>query len=52
MLKNLSTERKSISEAMIFSIDHAESAKDIMEKIVDSIKNEETLLNKKARLNI
>ena len=48
MLKNLTTERNSISEAMIFSIEHAEAAKEIIHTIIDLLSSEETLLNKKV----
>jgi hypothetical protein len=48
MLKNITLERKSISEAMIFCIDNAEKAEEIVECIVDSITQGELTLNKKV----
>jgi U2-associated protein SR140 len=48
MLRNLTTERKSIAEAMIFCIDNAEKAEEIVECIVESLSIAETPLNKKV----
>jgi hypothetical protein len=44
----LTLERKSISEAMIFCIDNAEKAQEIVECLVESITNTELGLNKKV----
>ncbi len=48
MLRNLTTERKSIGEAMIFCIENAEKAEEIIQCIVESLTLEETPLNKKV----
>ncbi len=44
----MTLERKSISEAMIFCIDNAEKAQEIVECLVESITNTELGLNKKV----
>ena len=47
MLKNLTIERKSISNGMLFCIDNAEKAEEIITSIVNSIKSgNESSLNK------
>lgn len=51
LLRNLATERKSISEAMCFCIENADKAQEICECIGDSLLIAQTPLNKKvARL--
>jgi hypothetical protein len=48
MLKNITLERKSISEAMIFCIDNAEKAEEIVECLVESITQGDLTLNKRV----
>ena len=51
MLRNLTTERKSIAKAMIWCIENSEKAEEIVECIAESLTLAETPLNKKiARL--
>lgn len=51
MLRNLTSDRKSIGEAMIFCIQNADKAEEIVECLVESLSITETPLNKKvARL--
>lgn len=47
ILKNITLERKSISEAMIFCIDNAEKAEEIVESLVESIIKPDQTLNKR-----
>ena len=51
LLRELTTDRIKIGEAMIWCLEHAESAEEIVEMIVDSLSIIDTTLNKKlARL--
>jgi len=47
-MKCLTTERRSISNAMIYCIENADKSEDIIQFISHSIKNEEISLNKKV----
>ena len=48
MLRNLTSDRKSIGEAMIFCIQNADKAEEIVECLVESLSITETPLNKKV----
>ena len=48
MLRNLTSDRKSIGEAMIFCIQNADKAEEIVECLVESLSIAETPLNKKV----
>ena len=48
ILRNINSERKSISDAMLFCLDNAEKAEEIVQVIVESLMLDETPLNKKA----
>ena len=50
ILRNITTERKSISDAMVFCIENAEKAEEIVECIIESLLIAETPLNKKVIL--
>ncbi|XP_074604810.1 U2 snRNP-associated SURP motif-containing protein isoform X2 [Brevipalpus obovatus] len=51
ILRNLTPERAKISEAMVFCIDHADAAEEVVECIAESLSLSETPLHKKiARL--
>ncbi|XP_066155445.1 U2 snRNP-associated SURP motif-containing protein [Euwallacea fornicatus] len=51
LLRNLTPEKKKIGEIMVYCIDHAEAAEEIVECISESLSNDSTLITKKiARL--
>ena len=51
-MKNLTTDRKSIGEAMLFCIDNAEKSEDIVKCIVDSLSISDTPLSKKVKIKL
>lgn len=48
MLNSITTERKSIGEAMIFCIENAEKSEEIIKIIIDSLSIKDTPLSKKV----
>ena len=48
LLRNLTTEKTSIGQAMIFCIEHADCAEEIVECIVEALSITYTPLNKKV----
>lgn len=47
LLRNLTPEKRKIGEGMVYCIDHAEAAEEIVECITESLSNESTLITKK-----
>ncbi len=52
MLRGLTMERSKIAEAMVFCLDHAESAEEIVECITESLSILETPIHKKVRKHV
>ncbi|CAG9759602.1 unnamed protein product [Ceutorhynchus assimilis] len=47
LLRNLTPDKKRIGEAMLYCIDHAEAAEEIVDCITESLSNETTIITKK-----
>ena len=50
MLRGLTLERSKIADAMVFCLDHAESAEEIVECVAESLSILETPIQKKVRM--